>query len=181
MSPIRRCVGLAEDCAWHEAVHELVHLSFDARHLNEEARSASPGRAAASSEAVSDSHPLRQHWQSYRARGYSERVSEELVAREHELRALTCSGAPLWRWALRALFVADSALMEAQKDLSNTPAEARTPAQAAEWRRVGRVRSYLTGPTPRLAYALLPLLGLTALASTALRRLRREPSAGDVR
>ena len=60
--------------------------------------------------------------------------TEELVAREHELRSLTASGAPPWRWAVRALCIADSALVVAQNDLSSKPAAERTPAHAAESR-----------------------------------------------
>ena len=169
----RRCIGLAEDTAWHEAVHEMVHLEFDARGLNPSVRSSSS--SSGSSGQHDDSSPLRTHWLAYRARGYSALVAEELVAREHELRSLTASGAPLWRWAIRALCVADSALVVAQNDLTATPAAQRTHAHAAEVERVSRLRSFVTGPRPRLAYAMLPLLGLTMLASSAVRRWQGGP------
>ena len=180
-SPPRKCIGLAEDAAWHELVHELVHLNVDARNINPAVRGHSGTRPsaaeaaaaeAAAGPAARDDDPLRTHMLGYRARGYGPLAAEELVAREHELRALTCSGAPLWRWATKALVVADSALIEAQIDLSSTPAEQRTPAQTAEWRRVGLVRGCVTGPLPRLAYVALPLVGLSVLAGAAWRRVR---------
>lgn len=164
-SPGRRCIGLADDCTWHEAVHEMVHLQFDARNVNPGARGL-PGTSGASS----DDEPLRSHWLSYRSRGYSERVAEELVCREHEVRALTASGAPAWCWAVRVLCVVDSALIEAQRDLAATPEAARTLAQVAELRRVGWWRSFVTGTGPRLAYATLPILGASVLAEAMWRR-----------
>ena len=30
-SKSRACIGLATDSAWHEVVHEMVHLNFEAR------------------------------------------------------------------------------------------------------------------------------------------------------
>ena len=57
----------------------------------------------------------------------------------------------------------------------------RTHAHAAEVDRVSRLRSFVTGPRPRLAYAMLPLLGLTMLASSAVRRWQGGPevAGGD--
>ena len=46
-SPGRRCIGLAADSAWHEAMHELVHLRFDARVRNRHTSDHSAGTAAA--------------------------------------------------------------------------------------------------------------------------------------
>ena len=117
--------------------------------------------------------PLRAHLEAYRARGYSPRIAEELVAREHELRALTASGASPWRWAGRALCIYDAALIEAERELAATPAASRTPAQAHEWRRVQWLRGCLTGPRPRTAFVLAPMLGVAALAGAAWRRATR--------
>ena len=179
-SPPRQCVGLAVDSMWHEAIHEMVHLQFDAHGLNPEARGRGGGGSSGSSSGGggnSSSHPLRDHWLGFRARGYSERTAEELVAREHEVRALTTSGAPFWRWAIRALCVVDSALIEAQRDLATTPAAARTPAQAAEWRRVGWARSCVSGPAPRLAFAAIPVMGAATLAGAIWRRVHQHRAA----
>lgn len=180
-SPVRKCIGLAEDCTWHEVVHEICHLKFDARDINPELRhlrrqqqqgSKHSSAAAAPASTASDDEPIRTHFLQYRARGYGPLAAEELVAREHELRALTCSGAPIWRWLPPALFVLDSALIEAQRDLASTPAPQRTPAQAAEWWRVGWIRSCITGPGPRLAYVFIPLLGASMLMGSLCRRVR---------
>lgn len=169
----RKCIGLAEDSAWHEAVHEMIHLEFDARGLNPSVRG---GGGLPPTE---DASPLHTHWRAYRARGYSALAAEELVAREHELRSLTASGAPPWRWAVRALCIADSALVVAQNDLSSKPAAERTPAHAAESRRVHMYRSLVTGPRPRLAYAALPLIGATMLVSSAVRWRQQQRVDGE--
>jgi hypothetical protein len=170
-SPTRRVVGIAEDSAWHEAVHEMVHLKFDARG----SATSTPGPTAAAG-----NDPLRHHWQQLRARGYGARVAEEMVCREHELHALRTSGAPLWRWGVRALLVWDSGLVEAQRDLAATPTEQRTAAHAAEWRRVRMLRSFVTGPTARAVGVVAVAVAAAALASAAVRACRSiRPARGS--
>ena len=149
----RRVVGLAEDTAWHEVVHELVHLKFATRDNSSTAGS------------------LRKHWLWLRSRGYSERVAEELVCRAHEMHAITSSGAPPWRWGARALLLWDSTLIEAQRDLAKTPDTQRSPVQKAEWQRIARLRNRVTGPWPRLAYCAALGLVTVALASSFVQRV----------
>ena len=78
---------------------------------------------------------------------------------------------------MRALIVWDNALFEAQAELAALPASKHTPAQSAEWRRVRWLRGCITGPGPRAAYVLLPLLAAAfaaaRLAESARRRLSR--------
>lgn len=135
-------VAMAPDCNWGELVHELTHLAFDKR-----VRDATPGL-----DATQD--PLRTHWRALCARGYSERVAEELLCREHEMHTL--QAAPLWTWLTRTWVLWDSALVEASLDLQAVPAPERTRLQETELRRVARLRSLVTGPIARAAYLLLP-------------------------
>lgn len=106
-------VAMAPDCNWGELVHELTHLAFDKR-----VRDATPGAASGpdgrmTPDATQD--PLRTHWWALCARGYSERVAEELLCREHEMHTL--QAAPLWIWLTRTWVLWDSALVEASLDL----------------------------------------------------------------
>ena len=136
-------VAMAPDCNWGELVHELTHLAFDKR-----VRDATPMTPDATQD------PLRTHWRALCARGYSERVAEELLCREHEMHTL--QAAPLWTWLTRTWVLWDSALVEASLDLQAVPAAERTRLQATELRRVARLRSLVTGPIARAAYLLLP-------------------------
>ena len=145
-------VAMAPDCNWGELVHELTHLAFDKR-----VRDATPGAASGpdrrmTPDATQD--PLCTHWRALCARGYSERVAEELLCREHEMHTL--QAAPLWTWLTRTWVLWDSALVEASLDLQAVPAAERTRIQATELRRVARLRSLVTGPIARMAYLLLP-------------------------
>ena len=78
----------------------------------------------------------------------------------HTLRA-----APSWTWFSRTWVLWDSALVEATNDLQAVPATRRTPIQAAELRRVIRLRACVTGPAARFAY--LCLAGGTMLSLVA--------------
>ena len=150
-------VAMAPDCNWGELVHELTHLAFDKR-----VREANPtpggarrtGGRAAPGAAHDFEEPLRTHWRALCARGYSERVAEELVCREHEMHTLRA--APLWTWLTRTGVLWDSALVEATRDLQAVPAAERTRLQGAELRRIVRLRSFVTGPVARVAHLLLP-------------------------
>ena len=164
-SPTRRVVGIAEDSAWYEVVHEMVHVRFDAR----------------------GSDALQQHREQWRSRGYSLRVAEEMVCREHELFAITHSGAPPWRWTLRALLVWDSALVERQRDLESTSKELQQHRRdigmdrfSQERRRVRLLRGLVTGPHARVAYVAALGLAVTAVASSFLRRLQSRYNQGVV-
>ena len=186
-NPSRRCIGLASDSAWHEAVHELVHLQFDARvhstaeklgsgkrgrgcSFSRSKRSDVTGSSSASSPSFTPAkEPLRTHWNYYRGIGYSELMAEEMVCREHELRALWASGAPPWHWWGRALLVWDNGLFEAERELAAVPEAKRSSAQHAEWLRVRRLRSYITGPYARISQLVLAGLGSVLLLSSALR------------
>ena len=162
-SPARRCIGLAVDSAWHEAVHEMVHLSFDARVRRVQ------GAEADAKHPTSD--PLWRHYQQLRNRGYTPRTAEEMMCREHELRALVTSSAPPWRWCGRALLVWDNGLLEAERELTAVAPAQRTRAQSVELERVSWLRRRITGPTARLQYLLLLGVGVTLALSTAARRL----------
>ena len=151
-SPKRKCVGLASDSAWHEAVHEVVHLNFDA-HVKLHSRAPASAR-----------HPLRQHFEYWRSRGYGEHTAEEMVCREHELFALRSSGKPPWQWGLRALLVWDSALVEAEKDLDARRFDANDRVAAEERRRVQSLRRYVTGPRARATQ--VAALGLVVITMT---------------
>ena len=160
-SPNRKCIGLAADSTWHEVVHEMVHLTFDARVRN------APSHGAAAVE------PLRVHHEQLRARGYSERAAEEIIAHEYELRALRTSGAPMWRWAVRALLLCDNGLIEAERDLASIPHAQRSASQAAEYRRVRLLRGCVTGPGPRLGLVASVALGASLVLSCAVEKLGR--------
>lgn len=158
-SPRRRCIGLAIDSAWHEAVHEAVHLTFDAHVRNR-------------SDSGDVSHPLREHYEFWRGRGYSKRQAEEMVCREHELYALRNSGKPAWRWGLRALLVWDSALVDAERDLEAQCRDAAHRAAADELRRVRMLRRYFSGPWARARYAAaLGIVAITMSSAVAKRCL----------
>ena len=149
-SPRRACIGLAADSAWHEAVHEMTHATFDAR--------------VRRADVLSRWEPLRVHYERQLARGYSKRMAEEMVCRAHELHALRSSGA-LWRWAGRAWLVWDNALFEAANDLAAVNYASRSAAQEAEMRRVAWLRTYLSGPTPRLATVISVAIGASVAAA----------------
>ena len=180
----RRCIGLAADSAWHECVHELVHLRFDV------------ARRAGRDPPEFDG--FRAHWGAMRERGYSEMGAEEMVARAHEMDALR-SGSRLapWRWLPRALLLLDSTLQEASRDLQDgvlrsPPAEQAAAASsssasagpaaperarvrqlaAAELRRVEWLRRWVSGPYARAAHlgalVLVPTLAISALVRRAL-------------
>jgi hypothetical protein len=148
----RRCVGLASDSAWHEAVHEMCHLKFDER-----VRCARAGAL--------HHEPLHLHWERMTRRGYSELTAEELVCRAHEMHALRAR--PSMASAAKALLVWDSMNLEAFRELSAIPPERRTAAQAEELRRVKLLRATVTGPLPRLgavvAFGLVTTLSLGQL------------------
>ena len=103
-SPRRRCVAIAVDSAYHELVHEMIHLAFHERCVR---AAAEPGRP----------DPLRTHWEAMRARGFGGDAAEELVCRAHQLHALSSSGRPVWQWGSTALLVLDSALLQASGEL----------------------------------------------------------------
>ena len=164
----RACIGLASDSAWHEVVHEMVHLNFDAR-VHRAAREASAAE------------PLRLHWEALRRRGHSDRCAEEMVCRAHELRALTTSGGVVD--AARALVVWDNMLLEAQRDLANIQPAKRSAAQAAELRRVSLLRSCVTGPHARVVAVVACGLGVASLAAAFVKYLVSPPRSarGDDR
>ena len=146
-------VAMAPDCDWGELVHELTHLAFDKRVRDV---SLTPDAACGPDRPTPDAaqDPLRTHWRALCARGYSERVAEELLCREHEMHTL--EAAPPWTWLTRTWVLWDSALVEASRDLQAVPVAERTRLQATELRRVVRLRSLVTGPVARVAYLFLP-------------------------
>ena len=105
----------------------------------------------------------------YSSRRPNSRTAEEMVCREHELRALRASGAPLWRWWGRALLVWDNGLLEAERELAAVPEPVRTPPQRREWLRVRRLRACVTGPYARIGQLAVLGMGAAALVASAVR------------
>ena len=160
------CIGLALDSAWHEMVHEMVHLVLDKR-----VHSKRPTNIGAYLGRLHD--PLALHFAHLQQRGYSAAVAEELLCREHELFAL--AGTPS---LARRLLVYDSALMDAQFDLERTSSSAPlSEQQMVERRRIFLLRTCLTGPTARIAhtFGLCAALAMLTAAAVSLSQGRLSP------
>ncbi len=171
----RRCIGLAADTPYHELVHETTHLRFATRVDTSAAAAGADAPPSASYE-----EPLAVHWHALRRRGYSAASAEELVCREHELRALRASGGGPWQWVPRAVVVLDAALQEAREDIMASGAAAAeragpAPRRAAadELRRIEMLRRCVTGPGARLGHLAALLLLPTLAAAAVLRGLGR--------
>ena len=101
------------------------------------------------------------------------------MCREHELRALHASGTARWEWWGRSLLVWDNGLLEAERELAVAPREHWSSVQHAEWRRVRRLRAWITGPYARASQVLLAAAGVTfVLAARRLASAAAEAGGG---
>lgn len=143
-NPQRACIGLAPDTAWHELVHEMVHLMF-----NKRVHSNGPATAAAYQGRLHE--PLSVHFTLLKRRGHSVIGAEERVCREHELYALRSS-----RSFARRLVVYDNTLVDAQLDLEQLQHRCSEQHKnaLAELRRINLLRTFVTGPRARLMHIL---------------------------
>ena len=152
----RKCIGIAMDSAWHEAVHELCHAQFDAR-----------VRHAAGPQATR-LEPLRLHWERLRSLGHSEHAAEQLVCHTHELQALRAR--PSVAAASRAIVVWDNMNLDAYRDLAAVPPAQRTTRQAAELRRLALLRALVTGPAPRVGGLMTLVVGVVTIVGQMVRQ-----------
>lgn len=149
----RRCVGLAVDSSWHELMHEVCHANFDARVRRVKAEKAAHQR-----------EPLLLHFEQLRARGHSEHGAEQIMCHTHELHALRSR--PSVGAAGRALLVWDNMNLDAFRDLSAIAPAERSAVQAAELRRLTLLRSFVTGPAPRLGACVAAVVAVVATCAS---------------